>query len=57
MMMNYDKRNLRFDLPGLLVEDSTTDVLTSLLAYEQSLIDSGGEFSMYVVTMGSLIKS
>ena len=56
-MMKYDKRKLRFDLPQLVVQDNTEDVLRNLLAYEQSLTNTGDELSMYVATMDSLIKT
>ena len=56
-MMKYDKRKLWFDLPQLVVQDNTEDVLRNLLEYEESLTNAGHEISLYVVTMNSLIKT
>ena len=56
-VMKYDKRKLRFYLPQLVVQDNTEDVLRNLLAYEESHTNTGHEFSLYVVTMNSLIKT
>mgnify|MGYP000223366111 CR=1 FL=1 len=56
-VMKYDKRKRRFDLPQLVVQDNTEDLLRNFLAYEETLINTGHEFSLYVVTMDSLIKT
>ena len=55
-VMKYDKTNLRFDLPRLIVNDRTEDVLRNLLAHEQSS-KSSGDFTKYVAIMNSLIDT
>ena len=54
--MKYDKTNLRFDLPRLVVNDRTEDVLRNLLAYEQTS-KASREFTKYVAIMDSLIDT
>ena len=55
-MVKYHKKKLELDLPRLVVEDSTEDVLRNLLAHEQNCKD-GVDFTMYAVIMDSLIDT
>ena len=55
-VIKYDKTNLRFDLPRLIVNDRTEDVLRNLVAHEQTS-KSSGDFTKYVAIMDSLIDT
>ena len=58
-VMRYDKKKLQIDLPKLVVEDDTEDVLRNLVAHEQtsSTRRSSGDFSTYAVIMDALIDT
>ena len=55
-VMKYNKRKFRLDLPRLVVNDRTEDVLRNLLAYEQTSKPSN-KFTKYVAIMDSLIDT
>ena len=55
-VMKYHGRKLQLHLPRLIVYEGTEDVLRNLIAYEQASKE-GGEFTMYVVIMDSLIDT